>query len=79
MLAKTETNVPALLKMKNICIKIHNVTKTMHSDQMGHFPATLSRGNKYIMVLVKVNGNYIDAELMKNKSAGETVKAYLAI
>jgi hypothetical protein len=79
MLAKTETNVPALLKMKDIYIKIHNTTKTMHSNQMGHFPATLSRGNKYIMVLVEVDGNYIDAEPIKNKSAGEMIKAYLAL
>ncbi len=28
------------------------------------------------MVLVKVNGNYIDAEPMKNKSAGSMVKTY---
>jgi hypothetical protein len=41
--------------------------------------ATSSRGNKYIMVLVEANGNYIDAELMKYKSAGEMIKAYLAL
>jgi hypothetical protein len=58
MLAKTETNVPALLKMKDFYIKIHNATKTMHSNQTGCFPTTLSRGNKYIMVLVEVDGNY---------------------
>jgi hypothetical protein len=32
------------------------------------FPATSSRGNQYIMVLVEVDGNYIDVELMKNKT-----------
>jgi hypothetical protein len=79
MLAKTETNVPALPKMKDIYIKIHNATKMMHSDQTGCFPATLSRGNKFIMVLVEVDGNYIDAEPMKNKSAGEMINAYLAL
>ncbi len=31
------------------------------------------------MVLVAVNGIYIDAEPMKNKSAGEMIKAYLAL
>ncbi len=78
-LAKTETNVPALPKMKDIYIKIHNATKTMHSNQTGCFPTKLSRGNKYIMVLVEVHGNYIDAEPMKNKSAGEMKKTYLAL
>jgi hypothetical protein len=65
--------------MKDIYIQIHNTTKIMHSNQTGCFPATSSRGNKYIMVLVEVYGNYIDAEPMKNKSAGEMIKAYLAL
>jgi hypothetical protein len=74
VLAKTDTNVPALPKMKDIYIKIHSATKTMHSNQTDRFPATLSRGNKYIMVLVEVDGNYIDAEPMKYKSAGKMIK-----
>jgi hypothetical protein len=48
------TNVPALPKMKDIYIKIYNTTKTMHSNQTGRFPATSSRGNKYIMGSVKL-------------------------
>jgi hypothetical protein len=31
------------------------------------------------MVLVEADGNYIDAELMKNRSAGLMIKAYLAL
>jgi hypothetical protein len=31
------------------------------------------------MVLVEVDGNYIDAEPMKNKSTGSMIKAYLAL
>jgi hypothetical protein len=51
----------------------------MHSNQTGRFPATSSSGNQYIIVLVKVDGNYIDAEPMKNRSAGSMVKAYLTL
>ncbi len=51
----------------------------MHSDQTGHFPATSSKGNQYIMVLVEFDGNYIDAEPMKNKSEGSIIKAYLIL
>ncbi len=65
--------------MKDIYIKIHNATDTMHTDQTGRFPATSSRGNKYIMVLVKVNGNYIEAKPMKNKLEGLMIKAYLTL
>ena len=65
--------------MKDVYIKIHNATETMHSDQTGRFPATSSRGNQYIMVLVEVDGNYIDAEPMKSKSEGSIITAYLAL
>jgi hypothetical protein len=66
-------------KMKDVYIQIHNASKTMHSDQTGRFPATSSRGNQYVMVLVEVDGNYIDAEPMKNKTEGSMIKAYLAL
>jgi hypothetical protein len=66
-------------KMKDVYIKIHNATETMHSDQTGCFPATSSRGNTYIMVLVGVDRNYIDAEPMKNKLEGAMIKIYIAL
>ena len=31
------------------------------------------------MVLVEIDGNYIDAEPMKNKTEGSMIKAYLAL
>jgi hypothetical protein len=65
--------------MKDIYIKIHNASETMHTDQSGRFPAISSRGNQYRMVLVEVDGNYIDAEPMKNKTEGSIIKAYLAL
>ncbi len=76
MLAETTdvTNVPALPKMKDIYIKIYNATGMMHINQTGRFPATSSRENKYIMVLVKVDENYIDTEPMKNKLEGSMIK-----
>jgi hypothetical protein len=65
--------------MQDVYIKIHNANDTMHTDQPGRFPATSSSRNQYIMVLVEVNGNYIDAEPMKNKSAGSMIKAYISL
>jgi hypothetical protein len=66
-------------KMQDMYIKVHNVTNTMYSSQMGCFPALSRSGNQYIMVLVEVDGNYIDAEPMKNRSAGSMIKAYLIL
>jgi hypothetical protein len=65
--------------MKDVYIKIHMTNDTMYTDQPGRFPATSSNGNQYTMVLVEVDGNYIDAEPMNNRSAGAMIKAYLAL
>jgi hypothetical protein len=65
--------------MKDIYIKIHNASDTIHTDQSSCFPATSSTGNKYIMALVKVDGNCIDAEPMKDRTAESMIKAYLAL
>ena len=66
-------------KMRDVYIKLHNAAETMHSDQTGRFPATSSRGNQYVMVLVEVDGNYIDAEPLKNKTDGSMINAYQAL
>jgi hypothetical protein len=60
--------------MHDMFIQIHNANNTAHSDQTGRFPVTSSSG-----ILVEVDGKFIDAEPMKNKSAGSMIKAYLAL
>jgi hypothetical protein len=64
--------------MRDIFTKINNVGK-MHSKQTGRFPAMPSKGNQYIMVLVEVDGNCIDAEPIQNKSEGSIKKVYLIL
>ncbi len=64
--------------MRDIFVKIYYAGE-MQSDQTGRFPETSSNGNQYIMVLLEVNGNYIDAKPMKNKSEGSIIKAYLTL
>jgi hypothetical protein len=73
------SQTPKPKKMHDIYIKIHNASETMHTYQTGLFPAISSSRNQYIMTLVKVDGNYIDAEPMKNISAGSMIKVYLAL
>jgi hypothetical protein len=48
-------------KLKDLFIRIINADNTMYTDQPGCFPATSSKGNKSIMVIVKINGYYINA------------------
>jgi hypothetical protein len=53
--------------------------KSMLSDQTGKFPITSARGNKYIMVVVELDGNYIDGEPIQSRKAKSLTKAYQAI
>jgi hypothetical protein len=55
------------IKMGDMFIQIHNANNTAHSDQTGCFPVTSSSRKQFIMVLVEVDGNFIDAEPMKKK------------
>ncbi len=63
-------------RMRDMYIKIYNANDTLYCDQTGCFPATPTNRNQYIMVLVEVDGDYIDVEPMKNQSAGPMVKTY---
>ena len=51
----------------------------MYTDQPGRFPITSAGGHYYTMVAVELDGNYIDAERMKSRSAKELTKAYKRI
>ena len=53
--------------------------KTMYTNQPGRFPITSASGHKCTMVVVKLDGNYIDAEPMKSRSAKELTEAYKRI
>ncbi len=79
MREEAEPNIPAIPKAKDVYIRIYNAHETMHTDQTECLQATLSRGNQYVMVLVEVDGNFINAEPMKNRSEGAMIKAYHAL
>jgi hypothetical protein len=57
-------------KHKDVYLMVFDATKkSMFSDQTGKFPITSARGNKYIMVAVELDGNYIDGEPLQSRSA----------
>jgi hypothetical protein len=66
-------------KMCDMIIQIHNANDIAHSYQTGRFHVTFSSRNKYIMVVVEVDGIFIDEEPKKNKTAGSMIEAYLAL
>jgi hypothetical protein len=68
------------VKHKDVYLRVFDTTKkTMYSDQTGKFPITSARGHKYIMVAVELDGNYIDAEPVKSRTAKALTEAYQAI
>ena len=68
------------IKHKDVYLRVFDATKkSMYTDQTGRFPLTSSRGNKYLMVAVEMDGNYIDAEPMRARTTQELVAAYQAI
>ena len=50
--------------------------RLVYTNQMGRFPKKSSRGNQYIMVLIEIDSNAILVEAMKNRTAGEMIRAY---
>ena len=68
------------VKHKDVYLMVFDVTKKlMFSNQTGNFPIMSTWGNKYIMVAVKLDGNYIDTEPLQSHSAQSLTKAYRAI
>jgi hypothetical protein len=51
----------------------------MYTDQTGHFPVISHYGHKYIMVAIKLDGNYIDTECIKSCKTSNLIKAYQSI
>ena len=61
-------------KVRDVYIETYKVHRTMFSDQMGQFPTCFQCGNKYIMVLVKINSNAILVEPMKSHKDAEMIR-----
>ena len=65
------------VKHKDVYLRVYDATKrAMYTDQTGRFPVVSSRGNKYLMVACELDGNYIDAEPLQNRSASQLTQAY---
>jgi hypothetical protein len=72
----TENPPPQTIKKHyNIFVIAYKLLETVHTDQIGVFPITLQRGNRYIMVGIYLDANYIFCKLMKNQTKGEMINA----
>ncbi len=75
----TENSPTQIKQHDDIFIQIVDLTNTIHSDQTGAFLFTSQHGNRYIMVVIHVDANYIFCKPMKNKTEGEMITTYQKI
>jgi hypothetical protein len=68
------------VKHKEVYLRVFDATKkAMYTVQPGRFPITSAQRHKYTMVAVELDGNFIDAEPMKSKTAKELTEVYKRI
>eukprot|EP00956_Cyclotella_meneghiniana_P043212 scaffold258103_cov212-Cyclotella_meneghiniana.AAC.1 len=66
-------------KHRDVYVQVKEASEIIYTDQTGRFPVTSSRGHKYIMVLVEIDGNYIAMEPMRSKETAEMILVYTKI
>ncbi len=66
-------------KLNNILVHAEDLNEEINTNQTGAFPHTSQCGNRYIMVAVHLNANYIFAKPMKNRTEGEMIRVYQKI
>ena len=62
-------------RQHNIIITIHDMSRTLYTNQTRKFPHTSSRGNKYQMILHKINSNSTWVEPINNRNEGKIIIA----
>jgi hypothetical protein len=63
-------------KVGDMYTQTYMVRKTMFSNQTGQFPTRSLQGNKYIMVMVKIDTNVILVKPMKNRKDAKMIQSY---
>ncbi len=55
---------------------MYDIGETVFSDQTGRFPMQSQQGNKYIMVMVKIDSNAILVKPINSRNNHELARAY---
>jgi hypothetical protein len=58
---------------------MEDLNEEIHTGKTGAIPHTSQHGNRYIMVVIHLNTNYIFSEPMKNRTEGEMIRVYQRI
>jgi hypothetical protein len=65
-----------ITKTHKAFFRIEDLSNSIHTNQMGAFPFTSQRGNRYVMVAIHLNANYIFVKPMCSRSKEEMIRAY---
>jgi hypothetical protein len=65
-----------ITKTHETFFRIDDLTDSIHTNQTGASPFTSQQGNRYIMVAIHLDVNYIFVEPMHNRSKEEMIRAY---
>jgi hypothetical protein len=68
-----------ITKTNEAFFRIEDLSDSIHTDQTGAFPFTSQHGNRYIMVTIRLDANYIFVEPMHNRLKEEMIRAYKKI
>jgi hypothetical protein len=66
-------------KLNDIFVQVEDLNEEIHTNQTGAFPHTSQCDNRYIMVAIHLDANYIFAKPMKNRMEGEMIRVYQKI
>jgi hypothetical protein len=66
-------------KTNKAFFRIEDLPDLIHTNQPGAFPFTSQQGNRYIMVAIHLDANYIFVEPMHSRSKKEMIRAYKKI
>ena len=72
-------NKITITKTHEVFFRVDDLTDAIHTDQTGAFPFTSQQGNRYIMVAIHLDANYIFVEPMRNRTKDEMIRAYETI
>ena len=66
-------------KVHDVYTNVYEVRNTVFSNQTGHLPTHLQRGNKYVLVMVEISNNAILVKPLKIRKDEDLTRAYRAM
>jgi len=73
---RTHTSQLTGKKVRDVFTRVYGIRETVFSNQTGWFPMQSQQGNKYILVMVKIDSNAILVEPISSRNDHKLARAY---